>query len=277
MISVAVLTMNEAQDLPKCLDSLTWCDDVHVIDSGSVDNTVALADAYRACVWHHEFETFGRQRNWALANCEFKHKWVLFLDADERSTLEFHRAIESSVESANDSIAGFYLCWKMMLDDVWLKRCDSFPKWQFRLVRLGRADFQDFGHGQKEAAVQGRIEYVKEPYLHYAFSKGWARWVDRHNRYSDQEAAERLSAKIAWRDLLSVHGSIRNKALKPLVSRVPGWPFASFVIRYVLKLGFLEGRPGFVYCVNMAYYEFLIGIKIDQARRSNGSPPKPLA
>jgi glycosyltransferase involved in cell wall biosynthesis len=271
MISVVILTMNEEEDLPKCLGSLAWCDDVHVIDSGSVDNTVALAEAARVHVQRHPFESFGQQRNWALANCGFRYNWVLFLDADECSTPAFHCALMSAVESAAGLTAGFYLCWKMMLDEVWLKRCDSFPKWQFRVVRLGRATFEDYGHGQKECAVQGRLEYIHEPYLHYAFSKGWARWVERHNRYSDQEAAERLNAKIAWRDLVSFHGSIRNKALKPLVSRVPGWPLASFVFRYVLKLGFLEGRPGFVYCLNMAYYEFLIRIKMEQMRRSKGS------
>jgi glycosyltransferase involved in cell wall biosynthesis len=274
MISVVILTMNEEEDLPKCLGSLAWCDDVHVIDSGSSDNTVALAEAARAHVSHHQFASFGQQRNWALENCAFRHSWVLFLDADECSTPEFHRAMKSAVESAADSTAGFYLCWRMMLDEVWLKRCDSFPKWQFRLVRSGRAAFEDFGHGQKECAVRGRLEYIREPYLHYAFSKGWGRWVERHNRYSDQEAAERLNAKIAWRDLFSLHGSIRNKALKPLVSRVPGWPLAAFVVRYALKLGFLEGRAGFVYCLNMAYYEFLIRIKMRQMRRSKGSPLK---
>src|SRR6266511_5479724 len=155
MISVAILTMNEEEDLPKCLKSLTWCDDIRVIDSGSKDDTVALAEAARARLHHHKFESFGTQRNWALANCEFRYKWVLFLDADECSTPEFHRAMISAVEAAPESTAGFYLCWKMILDDVWLKRCDSFPKWQFRLMRAGRATFEDFGHGQKENAVQG--------------------------------------------------------------------------------------------------------------------------
>jgi glycosyltransferase involved in cell wall biosynthesis len=268
MISVAILTLNEEEDLPKCLKSLTWCDDIHVIDSGSMDNTVALAKAAGAHVHHHEFESFGTQRNWVLANCEFRYKWVLFLDADECSTPEFHRAMLAAVETASEATAGFYLCWKMILDDAWLKRCDSFPKWQFRLVRAGRATFEDYGHGQKEHAVDGSLEYIREPYMHHAFSKGWARWIDRHNRYSDQEAAQRLNADIAWRDVFSSHGSTRNKALKPLVSRIPGWPVAAFFFRYFLKLGFLEGRPGFVYCLNMAYYEFLIRIKMDQLQRA---------
>lgn len=269
MISVAILTMNEERDLPICLGSLAWCDDIHVVDSGSSDRTVAVAEAVRAEVYHNHFESFGRQRNWALANCVFRHKWVLFLDADECSTPEFHLAIDSAVRSASESIAGFYLCWKTILNNVWLKRCDSFPKWQFRLLRLGRASFEDFGHGQKEHAVQGVLDYVREPYLHHAFTKGWAHWIDKHNQYSDQEAAKRLTAEIVWRDMYSPHGSVRNKSLKVLVSKIPGWPFASFIFRYLMKLGFLEGRPGFIYCLNMAYYEFLIQIKMEETRRFN--------
>lgn len=268
MISVAILTMNEEEDLPKCLKSIAWCDDIHVIDSGSSDGTVPVAEAAGARVYHHGFESFGRQRNWALANCAFRYKWVLFLDADESSTPEFHRAIALAVERAAETTAGFYLCWRMILHDVWLKRCDSFPKWQFRLVRLGRGSFDDFGHGQKEGEVDGSLDYVCEPYFHYAFSKGWAHWIDRHNRYSDQEAQQRLAGEIDWRNLFSRHGSARNKALKPLVSRIPGWPIAAFLFRYVFKLGFLEGRPAFEYCVNMAYYEFLIRIKMRELVRS---------
>src|SRR5262249_18717451 len=161
--------------------------------------------------------------------------WFLFLDADERSTPRFHKALSSAICSAPDSLAGFYCCWKLILHDRWLKRCDSFPKWQFRVLKRGRAQFADFGHGQKEAHLTGPVEYLREPYLHFAFSKGWSAWLDRHNRYSDLEASQRLTSPISWSEIVSRHGSIRNKALKPLVSRLPGWPLLHFVIHYILK------------------------------------------
>ena len=271
MISIVILTMNEAADLPACIESLRWCDDLHVVDSGSTDATVRIAEAAGAHVSSNRFESFGKQRNWALANCAFRHGWILFLDADECSTPEFQRAIHKAITSAPEQTAGFYCCWKMMLQGRWLKRCDSFPKWQFRLMRKGRASFTDFGHGQKEHEVKGDSGYIREPYLHFAFSKGWAHWVARHNRYSDLEARERLDAKVKWRDIFSRHGAVRNKALKPLVSRMPGWPIAIFFIRYFLKLGFMEGRAGLVYCANMSWYEFLIRIKMDELRLSGGT------
>jgi hypothetical protein len=195
---------------------------------------------------------------------------VLFLDADEVANAEFVEAMNQATRDAPPATAGFYCCWRQMYENRWLKRCDSFPKWQFRLLRKGLARFTDFGHGQKEAEINGPIAYLKVPYDHYGLSKGIGHWLDRHNRYSTLEAAARLSAPIQWRNVFSRHGSKRNQALKPIVSRLPGWPLIRFSVTYIFCLGFLEGRPGFNYCANLAYYEFLIRIKMreEKIRRS---------
>ncbi|MDX1953710.1 MAG: glycosyltransferase family 2 protein [Verrucomicrobiota bacterium] len=276
MISVIILTHNEEADLPACLQALAWCDDLHVVDSGSTDRTREIAASFGACVEQHPFESFGKQRNWALDHCKIKHPWILFLDADEVCTPEFLQAIKSAVQSAPELIAGYYCCWKFIYQGVWLKRCDSFPRWQFRLVKVGKARFTDAGHGQKESEVQGTIEYIREPYLHYAMSKGVRHWITRHNKYSDQEAIYRTNANPRWKDLFSSHTSIRNQALKPILTKIPGWPVLRFVWAYFVKGGFLEGRPGLIYCVNIAYYEFLIKVKISEGVFQNGSGKKTL-
>jgi glycosyltransferase involved in cell wall biosynthesis len=262
MISVIILTKNEENDLPRCLAGLRWCDDVHIVDSGSSDQTLNIAGQHGAHTYDHPFTSFGSQRNWSLDNCHIKHPWILFLDADEVANAEFVQAIAKAVVETPAATAGFYCCWKQIYDGRWLKRCDSFPKWQFRLMRKGHARFTDFGHGQKEAEIKGILEYLSAPYDHHGLSKGIGHWLDRHNRYATLEAAVRLSTPVSWRRVFSAHGSKRNQALKPIVSRVPGWPMIRFIITYVLRLGFLEGRPGFVYCANLAYYEFLIRIKM---------------
>ncbi|MGO8696306.1 MAG: glycosyltransferase family 2 protein [Limisphaerales bacterium] len=268
MISIIILTKNEEEDLPRCLSSLRHFDDVHVVDSGSSDETVRIARTFGARIYENPFISFGEQRNWSLDHCDIKHPWVLFLDADEAANVEFVAALDKAVGNASDSIAGFYCCWKQIYDGRWLKRCDSFPKWQFRLLRKGLARFTDFGHGQKEFVLAGSVAYIPIPYEHYGLSKGIGFWLERHNRYATLEAAARLSAKIEWRNVFSAHGSKRNQALKPIVSRLPGWPLIRFFITYVLRLGFLEGRPGFVYCASLAFYEFLIRIKMREARLS---------
>ena len=266
-VSIIILSKNEATDLPRLLESIRWCDDIHLVDSGSTDQTVSIARSYGVHCVEHPFASFGQQRNWALDNCPVRHSWILFFDADEASTADFHQCLVNAISAAPESVAGFYCCWKLMVEERWLKRSDSFPKWQFRVLRKGRGRFIDFGHGQKEGKIDGTLGYVREPYLHYGLSKGWSAWLERHNRYSSQEAAERLNTPIAWPDLLAHDPSVRNKALKPLVSRIPGWPLIRFTAAYFLSGGFLEGKIGLIYCLNLAYYELLIQMKQRELRR----------
>jgi glycosyltransferase involved in cell wall biosynthesis len=266
-VSIIILAQDEEHDLPRLLESIRWCDDVHVVDSGSTDSTLNIARGAGVHCHQHPFASFAAQRNWAIENCGVRHPWILFLDADEASTEAFQRAVLAAINTAADSTAGFYCCWKMIVEDRWLKHCDSFPKWQFRLLRRGRADFVDFGHGQKEGRIDGVLGYIRAPYLHFALSKGWTDWLERHNRYATEEAAVRLQTPVRWKEIFAKDPSIRNKAIKPLVSRLPGWPLLRFFHAYFLSFGFLEGAPGFIYCVNLAYYEFLIQIKQREIRR----------
>ena len=266
MISVIILTKNEEENIEKCLQSIAWCNDIHILDSGSTDMTIEIANRYGVNVIFNDFKSFGQQRNFALENIVIKYDWVLFLDADERSTDNFYKAITDAITNASANISGYYCCWKMMLDNVWLKHCDNYPKWQFRLVKKGMAMFTDFGHGQKEAEVVGDILYLKEPYIHFGFSKGWSNWIERHNKYSTLEAIARVENIPPFSSIFSKHGSIRNPALKAWLIKIPGWPLLRFIQSYVFNLGFVEGKPGFIYCVNMAYYEFLIKIKIRENR-----------
>ena len=267
MQSIIVLTKNEEQDLPRCLESLQWCDDIHVLDSGSTDNTVSIAQFYGAQVSFNRFESFGKQRNYALDHLDLKYDWILFLDADEVATPEFKRAVEKAILESNSITAGYYCCWKMMLEEKWLKYCDNFPKWQFRLLKKGKAAFRDFGHGQKEANVQGEVGYIKEPYLHYSFSKGWKQWIEKHNKYSSLEAYDRLYNYPPLKDIFLRNSTLRNPALKSWLSRFPGWPLLRFTYTYIFNGGFLEGIPGFIYCTNMAHYEFLIMIKMRELKK----------
>ena len=266
-VAVIILTKNEEQDLPMCLDALHWTDDIHILDSGSEDATLDIAARYGAQVSYNAFKSFGDQRNFALDHINVKYNWILFLDADEVATPQFVAAISKAIETAPQEVAGFYCCWKMMLEDTWLKRSDSFPKWQFRMLRKGRARFTDFGHGQKEGEIDGKLEYIKEPYLHYSFSKGWTQWIARHNKYSSDEAVARFKERPPFKNIFSGNTSVRNPALKSWLTRLPGWPLLRFIYAYFIKLGFLEGAPGFIISANMAYYEFLIQIKIRELKR----------
>lgn len=264
MVSIVVLTKNEEKDLPGCLDSIQWCDDIHVLDSGSNDNTVAIAKSKDASVTYRAFTSFGDQRNFALGNLQFRHEWILFLDADERSTDKFRAALFDAIKNSRDQTAGYYCCWKLILQDKWLRFSDHFPRWQFRVTRKDYSCFTDFGHGQKEKVLRGKLAYIREPYIHYGFSKGWQHWLQRHNKYSTDEAIARLRDCPPFSQIFSSNSSKRNPAIKSWFVKMPGWPILRFTFSYFLHLGFLEGRQGFIYCVNMAYYEYLIKLKMHE-------------
>jgi len=249
------------------MSALSWCDDLHVVDSGSTDQTQAIAEELGATCLVNEFQGFGTQRNWALANCDLKHPWVLFLDADEQATKEFVDELKEAARSADDNCAGFYCCSKTMLFDRWLKRCDSFPKWQFRVVRRGWSSFENFGHAQREVVHKGTLGYLRAPSLHFAYAKGWSHWFERHNRYSTQEAKLRIERSAKFSELFSKHSAVRLKSLRILLSKLPGWPLLRFTVPFVFRLGFLEGRAGFTYCVNMAFYEYMIKLKMRELQR----------
>ena len=276
MVSVVILTRDEEQDLPVCLESLTWTDDVHVLDSGSTDLTPDISRKYGAEFSFNAFKSFGQQRNFALDHLPLKYDWILFLDADEVVTPEFEKALKTSISEAEENIAGFYCCCKMILEGRWLKFCDDFPKWQFRVLKKGRANFTDFGHGQKEGEIKGELGFIKEPYLHYSFSKGWTQWVERHNKYSSDEASARLYSRPPFKNIFSSNSSIRNPALKSFLCLVPGWPFLRFLYAYLFNFGFLEGIQGFIFCVNMAYHEFLIVLKMRELKMNGEVRAKPI-
>lgn len=266
VLSVLILTKDEQADLPGCLSSLSWCDDIHVIDSGSMDRTIETAVQFGAKVHVNHFVSFAQQRNWALDHCPVLHDWILFLDADERSTPAFVDAVMSAISNASLSRAGFYCCWKTILDGRWLKRSDNFPKWQFRLLRCGYARFSDSGHGQKEGEIIGSIGYVHEPYLHYAFSRGWSHWVEKHKAYAIKDAVFLRDKPLSIDSLFSSHASIRNTALKRLLRLAPGWPFLRFVYSYIFRGGFFEGRQGLEYCRRMMWYERQIQLEAFKLR-----------
>lgn len=268
MFSILVLTKNEAANVAACLDSVSWCDDVVVLDSNSEDGTREIAAARGARVFQRAFDDFGAQRNHALDNIEFKHEWVFHLDADER----FNEALKQECEQviAKDERSAYFVANRLLFLGRWIKRSSQYPYHQVRLVKRGEARFAKSGHGQKEDLALRGTGYLRTPYDHLNFSKGIADWVERHNRYSSEEAAEASAmceGPIPFTDLLSADSLVRKRALKRLHARLPARWLFKFVYLYAWKLGFLEGYPGFAYCMLNGFYDFLISAKIKEIER----------
>lgn len=268
-LSVVVPVRNEEQNLGRCLPALSFADEVVVVDDLSTDRTVGVAAEHGARVVRHEMISFADQRNWAMVHAGLKHPWVLHLDADEVVTPALARELEARVPSASPGVAGFYLARKTMLNDRWLRYSATYPVYVPRVIHRDRARFEAFGHGERLGRVEGDFEYLEEPCLHFNFSKGWADWFDRHNRYSTREAEQIMVNRGA----AGVTGCFdrdpvrRRAALRRLSYRLPCRASLRFMYVFFLRFGFLDGRGGLTYATLQALYETMITLKVREARQ----------
>ena len=265
-IAGVVLCLNEAANLPRCLASLSWCDERLVVDSGSQDGSQERARELDAIVQEHKQP--GRflitaQRNWALERGGLTSEWVLFLDADETVGEDCREAILHAIKQPG-APDGFELTPRYWFLGRWLKHTQGYPNWHQRLLRRGSMHFEG---GVWESFPAGqRIGRIKEPYEHYAFSKGIDDWLERHQRYADWEA-DRIAAFLAGGGAEALRTS-RWLRLRRLTARLwPLRPVLRFSQKYLLQGGFLEGWQGLLFALLMAGYDLITAIKIIEIKR----------
>lgn len=269
MISVLVLTRNEERDLPGCLASVAWCDDVHVLDSHSTDATAEVARRAGAAVWLRVFDNYAAQRNFGLA-LPFRHPWVLILDADERMTEGLRTEMEAFLRSAAaEGTAAGRMRRRDFLRGTWLRRVQA-SAWYIRLVRPRRASY--VREVNERLLVDGAIHDFAGHFDHFPFSKGMAHWISKHNTYSTMEAdcvRESLEQHVPFsivRAFTARDFNERRYHQKELFYRLPGRPVIKFLFLYVVRGGFLDGRAGFTYAALQAIYEYFIVLKTAEAR-----------
>ena len=273
MISVLILTRNEERDLPGCLDSVAWSDDVHVFDSLSDDATLAVAHGRGAKVRQRQFDNYAAQRNAALHGLDFKYPWVLVLDADERVPEAMRSEILDRVTAGADDIAAFRIRRRDFLGNTWLKRSQLSP-WYVRLVRPDRVRYERLVN--EILKVDGRILDLKQPFDHHPFSKGMAHWLAKHNTYSTMEARHIVEGRRSHSPF-SVTQAFFNRDFnerryhqKELFYRLPGRPLVKFLLIYSFRLGLLDGRAGLTYATLQAIYEYMIVLKTREIRNAEG-------
>jgi glycosyltransferase involved in cell wall biosynthesis len=269
-----VLCLNEAPNLPRCLQSLDWCDEGLVVDSGSDDDSREVARRHGFKVLEHRQPgrfLITEQRNWALTQAGLRSDWVLFLDADEAvgpaCALAIQQALlQAAAAEATDqpSPEGFELTPRYWFLGRWLRRTQGYPNWHPRLVRRGRMGFEG---GVWESFPAGRrVGRIAEPYEHYAFSKGIDDWLERHRRYADWEA-ERIVAYLDGAGDGAL-GTRRWLRLRRLAAQLwPLRPLLRFCQKYLLQGGFLEGWQGLLFSLLMAGYDLITVVKVIERRR----------
>lgn len=260
-ISVLILTKNEERDLPGCLASVAWSNDVHVLDSQSTDNTLEVAHTAGAKVTVRPFDGYASQRNAGLV-LPFTNPWVLILDADERIPAELAAEMQLFIASAPVSTAAARMRRRDIWWGKWLKHAQISPFF-VRLVRVGHAHYER--EINEVLMVDGEIADLAESFNHYPFSKGVGHWIEKHNTYSRMEAeviAKGLVPRPSWR--VALFGSdfnVRRVHQKAIFYRLPARPLIKLAYMLFVRRAVLDGWPGIRYAILQSIYEYFIVLK----------------
>ena len=268
MISVLILTYNEEQDLPGCLDSVAWSDDIHILDSNSTDQTVAIAQARGVHISTRTFDTYAAQRNAAM-QLPFRHPWVLVLDADERPTPELSAEMQQAVLTVPANVSGFRMRRRDFLWGTWLKHAQMTP-YYVRLFRTGHVSYTRDVNEIVE--VDGDILELKSPLDHFAFSKGITHWVAKHNGYSTKEAellasGNAIQGASLRQALFARNFHERRVAQKAIFYELPARPLLKWCYMMFIRGAILDGHAGVMYATLQSIYEYLIEVKCRELHR----------
>lgn len=272
--AVVVLTKNEERNLDACLDSLAgWASEIFVVDSHSTDRTVEVARSYDAQVVAHSFESHARQWNWALQNLPIRSTWVLGLDADQRVTPELAAAIRQWIESsASATVDGCYIRRKQVFRGKWIRHGGYYPKYLLKLFRLGAGRVDDGDRVDHHFSVDGPVAKLKSDIIEDNQNEAdLTAWIEKHSRYALLQAIEEHERSGRRPALSSVFGNPDERTLwlKGIWSTLPLYvrPALLFIYRYFFRLGFLDGKQGFIFhFLQSFWYRLLVDIKLDELR-----------
>ena len=237
-LSVAMIAMNEEANLPRTLESVRWADEIILVDSGSKDRTLEIAQSFGAKTTYHAFGGHGEQKNVALDLCT--SDWILLLDADEVLTPELQDEI-LEVLSGEPKFGAYWIPRLNLIFGRWIRHGGFYPDCKLRLFRRGSARLSE-GVGPHStpqfAGPKGRLQHDM---LHYAYPD-LNIYLEHMNRYSSEIA-----------QLLYKKGRVSRSLFAFLWNAVAN-PAATFVYNYFFRLGFLDGREGLLLHLNHSVY-----------------------
>ena len=237
-ISAVVLTRNEESNIKDCLASLSFCEEIIVVDDNSQDKTRLLARQLGARVFKRLLnDEFSSQRNFGLK--KVKNNWALFVDTDERISSSLRDEIINAHPPAGGSMLnGFFLRRRDFFLGRWLKHGETS---RIKLLRLARKDAGRWqGKVHETWQIKGRVCELQEPLLHYSHLT-LTEFLEKINRYTDLRARE--LKRFSWQQLFF-------------------YPALKFIQNYFLFLGFLDGFPGLIIAWLMSFHSLIVRIKI---------------
>lgn len=248
-LTVTVIAWNEEERLRACLESVTWADEIVVVDAESADKTVQIAREFTDKVSVRAWPGFANQKNFAIeqATCD----WVLSLDADERVTPELRERIRAIIKNEGPA-DGYAIPRRNIFWGRWVRHGGLYPDYQLRLFRRTAGRFVE-NAVHESVTITGQVERLAEPMLHHSY-RDLEDFVRRSNRYSTLSALDWIRRG-------------RRAGLPSLVTR----PLGRFFSMYIVHGGFLDGWRGFVLAVLYTEYVFLRMAKVWEAQRGRKS------
>jgi glycosyl transferase family 2 len=278
-VSVIVAARNEEKNLPRCLEALRDAGEVYVIDSQSTDATPEIARSFGAKVVQFHYQGgWPKKRQWAIDTLPLEFDWVFLVDADEALTSELSEEIRSAI--AGGSADGYFVSLRMHFLGRVLRHGDA-SFWKLALFRRGKGRYecrlrdQDSSMADMEihehVVVEGPTARLRSPLIHHNV-ESLSRYIQKHDEYSNWEARVLLQGEQNSSELPpSLFGTQaqRRRWLKHRLFALPGSPALLFVYRYFLRLGFLDGVPGLIYCGFQAVQMFHTKAKIYELRAAS--------
>lgn len=240
-ISAVILTKNEEKNITECILSLSFCDEIIVIDDFSYDKTPETAKRLGAKVFERDLKRdFSAQRNFALSKVE--NPWAFFIDADERVSSALTEEIKREIEKKDNSFLGYYL----KREDFFLgKRLRFGETSDLKFLRLGRKSAGKWIRSVHEVwDIKGKVKTLKNPILHYPHSS-LKEFISEINFHSDLHA-----------EANDLEGKEAN------VFKIVFWPMGKFLNNWIIKRGFLDGMHGFMIALLMSFHSFLSWSKL---------------
>lgn len=272
-ITAIIMTYNEERNLRACLESVKdYIDDIIIVDSFSNDGTEEIAKEYTDKFYKNKWINYSKQYLWGIANTNIKNEWILRLDADERWTKESFDELRKIIE--DDSADGVYVRMKIFFMGRFIKHGAFYPNYFLRVYKRSKGTMEDRWMDEHikvdSVTIHSNIDVIES---NYDRQENISLWTTKHNGYSTREAVEFLIAKHNIHEIDTVANLFGNKTERkrwlkeniyfktPLFVR----PFMYFVYRYFFKLGFLDGKEGFIFhTLHAFWYRFLVDTKVYQ-------------
>jgi glycosyltransferase involved in cell wall biosynthesis len=285
-LAVLMLSYNEAIHLPRCLDHIQpLAQQIFLVDSGSTDRTVEIAASRGVHVLHHPFQNYARQFQWGLDNAPIAADWVMRLDPDEIIEPDLAEEIARELPLLPLSVNGVILNRKTIFQGRFLRHGGRYPLLLLRIWRRGTARIEDRWMDEHMVLTEGRTVAFRGGFADHNLND-LTFFTEKHNHYASREALDILNQRMGLfpsspdaRTATTARQAKWKRWLKESVyNRIPFELSATlyFLFRYVVQLGFLDGRRGFTYHVLQGFwYRFLVGAKLRELEQAAAQAKSP--